>query len=201
MIDLQNIDRHYGEKIVLKNLSFTFPDKGAFALMGPSGSGKTTLLRLLAGLDRPDGGSITSTHHKVAVAFQEPRLFSWITCKENINIVLSKENTSSNQVLELLKAFELDEVADKHPSALSGGMQQRLSLARALAFGGDLVLLDEPFSALDADLKARIAPFIKKACKDSLLIFVTHDPCDAALLDATPLFLKEDFPTALVTKS
>ena len=201
MIDLQNIDRHYGEKTVLKNLSFTFPDKGAFALMGPSGSGKTTLLRLLAGLDRPDGGSITSTHQKVAVAFQEPRLFSWLTCKENINIVLSKENKSSDSALNWLRLFELEEVKNAYPNALSGGMQQRLSLARAFAAKGDLVLLDEPFTALDAELKSRIAPFIKKACKDSLLIFVTHDPCDAALLDATPLFLTEDFPTALVTKS
>ena len=201
MIDLQNIDRHYGEKTVLKNLSFTFPDKGAFALMGPSGSGKTTLLRLLTGLDRPDGGSITSTHQKVAVAFQEPRLFSWITCEENINIVLSKENKSSDSALNWLRLFELEEVKNAYPNALSGGMQQRLSLARALAFGGDLVLLDEPFSALDADLKARISPHVKKACEHSLLIFVTHEEADATLLGATPLLLKSNSPTTIVTKS
>ena len=201
MIKLQNIDRRYGEKTVLQGLSFTFPDRGHFALMGASGCGKTTLLRLLAGLDQPDGGSITSTHKQITMAFQEPRLFQWLSCKENINIALSKETKNPNLALEWLNAFELDEVADKHPSALSGGMQQRLSLARAFAAKGDLVLLDEPFTALDTDLKSRIAPHIKKACEGSLLIFVTHDPSDVSLLDATPLFLTEDFPTALITKS
>ena len=200
MITLQNVDRHYGEKSVIKDLSFTFPDKGCFALMGASGSGKTTLLRLLAELDRPDGGSIASTHKKTTVAFQEPRLFSWLTCEENINIVLSKENKSSDLATEWLRGFELESVANSYPNALSGGMQQRLSLARALAFGGDLVLLDEPFAALDKELKARIAPHIKRACENSLLIFVTHDEADARLLDATILRLTDDKPTTLVTK-
>lgn len=187
MLTLDAITRRYGDKTVIENLSFTFPEKGVFALLGPSGCGKTTLLRLLAGLDAPDGGSIQTDHQKIAVAFQEPRLFPWLNCEDNINIVLAKENKCCNIAKEWLELFELAEVAKERPDALSGGMQQRLSLARALAYGGDLVLLDEPFAALDTALKERLAPRIREACRDALLIFVTHDLADAALLGATPL--------------
>lgn len=187
MIHLQNVTRRYGDKTVIESLSHTFPDKGVFALMGPSGCGKTTLLRLLADLDKPDGGSITSTHQKTAVAFQEPRLLPWLNCEDNLNLVLSKDEQSSKTVKELLAALELTEVSKARPGALSGGMQQRLSLARALAFGGDLLLLDEPFSALDEALRSRIAPLIKKASESTLVILVTHSEKDAALLGATVL--------------
>ena len=187
MIELRDITRRFGERTVIENLNFTFPDKGAFALMGPSGCGKTTLLRLLAKLDRPEIGSVIHSHRKISMAFQEPRLLPWLNCEDNLKLVLSKDNSSSENTQKWLRLFELSDTAKQYPSTLSGGMKQRLSLARALAFGGDLLLLDEPFSALDQALKMRIAPHIREACRHALTVFVTHDPSDADLLGATVL--------------
>ncbi|MBQ8342458.1 MAG: ABC transporter ATP-binding protein [Clostridia bacterium] len=187
MIKLSNVTRRFGDKAVLSNLSFTFPDKGIFALMGPSGSGKTTLLRLLAGLDKPDGGSIESTHQKTAVAFQEHRLLPWLNCLDNLKLVLPKGDNSSLLAQKWLKTMELSESASLLPGALSGGMKQRLSLARALCYGGDLLLLDEPFSALDKGLKERIIPLLREANPNGLTVLITHNRAEAEALGATIL--------------
>lgn len=195
MLELKNISRHFDEKTVFSSLSHTFPDTGSFALMGPSGCGKTTLLRMLAGLDKPNSGSIVSSHQKIAVAFQEPRLLPWLNCEDNLKLVLLKNNNAPHIVEQWLAALELSEAAKQLPSALSGGMQQRLSLARALAFGGDLILLDEPFSALDQPLKERLSPLLLKAAESALVILVTHDRDEASMLGATIL---ECTPTALL---
>ena len=197
MLQLLNVTRRFGEKTVLKDLTHTFPERGVVALMGPSGCGKTTLLRLLAGLDRPDGGEIRSDYTKSAVAFQEPRLLPWLNCIDNVNIVLPKDNLSPETTKELFALLELSAVENALPDALSGGMRQRVSLARALAFGGDLLLLDEPFSALDEALKARIAPLVRAANPDGLTVLITHNPADAALLGATVLHMIGDPVRAL----
>ena len=189
MIKLNKVSFAYGEKEVLKALSFTFPDKGIFALMGESGEGKTTLLRLLCGLEKPSAGELISSHRKVAVSFQEPRLLPWLDCENNIKFVLPKEKQGSDIAEKLLHDFELDGYAKKLPNALSGGMKQRLSLARALAVEADLLLLDEPFSALDAALKERVAALVKRANPEGLTIIVTHDKKDAELLGAKVLKL------------
>ncbi len=190
MIKLTDLTFAYGEKTVLRELSYTFPDKGIFAIMGESGEGKTTLLRLLCGLEKPLAGRVESTHGKAAFAFQEPRLIPWLDCENNIKFVLSKENQSSDIAAKLLRDFELEGYEKSLPSALSGGMKQRLSLARALAIGADLLLLDEPFSALDTALKERVAPLVKRANPNGLTVLVTHDAYDAALLGAKVLYLE-----------
>lgn len=187
MIELLDLSRSFDKKEVLRDLSFRFPDKGAFAIMGPSGVGKTTLLRLLSGLDRPDKGELISTHTHPAMSFQEPRLLPWLTCHDNLTLVLGKREKAAEAATEWLERFELAEYADRYPHELSGGMQQRLSLARALCYGGDLYLFDEPFSALDQALRERIAPYIRALGEKALLIIVTHDRHDAALLGATVL--------------
>ena len=197
MIKLDNVTFAYGEKRVLENFSYTFPDKGVFAIMGESGTGKTTLLRLLGGLETPHSGRIESTHAKTAFAFQEPRLIPWLDCQNNINFVLPKEKQGSNIATSLLRDLDLDTYAEKLPNTLSGGMKQRLSLARALAVGADLLLLDEPFSALDAALKERVAELVKNANKDGLTLVITHDLQDAALLGAKVLTLKNAAVTTL----
>ena len=191
MIKLENISFSFGDRKILKNLNFTFPDKGVFAITGASGEGKTTLLRLLCGLVTPSAGKLVSTHQKAAFAFQEPRLIPWLDCENNINFVLSKEKQGSDIAATLLQELELGEHLKSVPGALSGGMKQRVSLARALAANADLLLLDEPFSALDASLKERIAPHVKAANPSGLTVLVTHDPRDAELLGATVLVLKD----------
>ena len=197
MIELKDLSFSYGEKEVLKNLSYTFPDRGIFAVMGESGEGKTTLLRLLATLEKPCGGEITSTHKSVAVAFQEPRLLPWLNAENNLKFVLSKKKIASGTAQSLLRELELEDCAAMLPHELSGGMKQRLSLARALAADADLLLLDEPFSALDAALKERVAELVKNANKDGLTIVITHDKGDAELLGAKILTLKNEAVTTL----
>lgn len=185
MITLKNVTRCFGERCVIDSLTYTFPETGIVLLMGPSGLGKTTLLRLLAALDKPNDGSIENTYTHTAVSFQEPRLIPWLSCRENVEFVLD----APKDIDSILSALELTDAADQLPNALSGGMKQRVSLARALAFGGDLLLLDEPFSALDTALKGRIAPLIKAANPNGLTIVISHDEKDAELLGAQILHL------------
>ena len=139
MLKLQNLTKRFGEKTVIENLTHAFPDAGAVALMGPSGCGKTTLLRLIAGLEKPDDGTVEKEGLRISYAFQEPRLAPTLTCRENVALVLEKGKDAA--VDELLSAFELQEAAAQYPAALSGGMRQRVSLARALAYGGDVLLV------------------------------------------------------------
>lgn len=185
MLKLHDLTKKYGDKTVIGHLSYDFPASGAVALMGPSGCGKTTLLRLIAGLEKPDGGSVETAGAKLAYAFQEPRLVPTLTCRENVSLVLEKDDPAAAD--ELLGALELKEAACLLPAALSGGMRQRVSLARALAYGGDVLLLDEPFSALDEGLKERVAAVIRARTKNALLLMVTHDEDDAKRLNATVL--------------
>lgn len=187
MIKLHDLTKRFGDKCVIDRLTLTLPQSGIVALMGPSGCGKTTLLRLLAGLEAPNEGEITRDYRRVAVAFQEPRLIPWLTVKENLTFVLENTPDADKIAREYLSSFELSAVENEKPGALSGGMRQRVSLARALAVGADLLLLDEPFSGLDTPLKERIAPLIKKANPQGLSVVVTHDQKDAALLGATVL--------------
>ena len=186
MLKLLELTKKYGEKTVVDRLTHTFPASGAVALMGPSGCGKTTLLRLIAGLEKPDGGTVEKEGLRLSYAFQEPRLVPTLTCRENVMLVLEKGQDPA-VADELLTAFELQEAACQFPAALSGGMRQRVSLARALAYDGDVLLLDEPFSALDEALKARVAAVIRERSKKALLLMVTHDEGDAALLGAAVL--------------
>ncbi len=192
MIRFENVTKLYGEKKVLADLSFTLAEKGIVALMGPSGIGKTTLLRLMAGLERPDTGSVRISAAKTAVCFQEPRLIPWLSCKENITFVLPDDGTSEEKASKALSLFELSEAEDALPDSLSGGMKQRVSLARALAVGADLLLLDEPFTGLDEALKARLYPLIRSANEQGLTVIVTHDIDEAQALGATVFYLQGD---------
>ncbi|MBE6594817.1 MAG: ABC transporter ATP-binding protein [Ruminococcaceae bacterium] len=198
MLELKNLTHCYGEKTVIEGLSHCFPSSGTLLFSGPSGAGKTTLLRLIAGLEKPTAGEITSDHRRVAMCFQEPRLLPWLTCLDNIKLVLAGRSDADTLARLWLSRMELEEVENALPTTLSGGMQQRIALARALAFGGDLLLLDEPFSGLDEALKHRIAPFLREANPTGLTVAVTHQKEDAALLDATVLTLSGSPVTALV---
>lgn len=158
MISVQNITVRFGEKLVLDGFSLQIPGSCLTALSGPSGCGKTTLLRVLAGLQPVEGGAVTAPPQPVML-FQEDRLLPWRTVGQHISDVLPKSHRG--EVPRWLELVELAEEEQSYPAALSGGMGRRLALARALALGGGLLLLDEPFTGVDAPRAGRILERIK----------------------------------------
>ena len=158
MIAVQNITVRFEEKVVLDRFSLELPDSGLTALSGPSGCGKTTLLRVLAGLQRVERGTVTAPPQPVLL-FQEDRLLLWRTVGQHISDVLSQSRRG--EVSRWLELVELAGEEHVYPAALSGGMGRRLALARALALGGGLLLLDEPFTGVDAPRAERILGRIK----------------------------------------
>lgn len=183
MLKFNNVSFSYDQAPVLSKLSFSLARGEILALMGPSGQGKSTLLNLVAGLSKPTEGEILSNAERIAYAFQDTRLFPWLTVEENIRAVLPKGDHAA-AIDEVLSTVELTDCNHLYPNELSGGMRTRAALARALAYGGDLLLLDEPFAALDEDLRARLAPRLRAWCRNRgiSVILVTHQTDDAALI-------------------
>lgn len=164
---------------------------GSFTcIVGKNGCGKTTLLRLLAGLEHPTKGSISSLPRKVSLVFQDPRLLPWLTVTENIALARKGRKQPPNQknsragLAQLLEDLELSETADFYPNQLSGGMAQRVSLGRTLFYDADLILMDEPFSALDYFTRQHLQKLVLRLFQDSrkTIVFVTHDVEEALLL-------------------
>ena len=157
MIQISDLTLSYGEKRVLDHFSLTVPEEGITVLSGPSGCGKTTLMRCIAGLEKPQSGSINGVSpRETAVLFQEDRLFPWRTAEQHLLDVLPKARRGEAGLWLALVGLEGEKSA--YPSALSGGMKRRLALTRALALGGKLYLLDEPFTGVDGErIKALMA--------------------------------------------
>ena len=184
MIQFHHVTAGYPDKPIFQNLNLSFPEKGAVALMGPSGFGKTTLLRLIAGLLKPSSGCITGLENpKIAFMFQEDRLLPWLTALKNVEIVSDEKKAK-----DWLSQMEIED-GEKYPREMSGGMQRRISLARAMAFEGDILLLDEPFKGLDENLRKRIAEKIRG--KAGLTILSIHDREEAELMEAQIWNLEE----------
>ncbi len=190
MLLLDSLSFSYEQKEVLREISLTVSRGEAVALMGPSGCGKTTLLHLIAGLAKPTNGRLERHTDHISCVFQEPRLFPWLTVKENVLSVLSGKKSEKAQneakVLRILEAVGLSDSASLYPSELSGGMKSRVAVARALAYEGELFLLDEPFSALDEELRQdlllRLKAYFEK--HNTTVILVTHRREDALSLGA-----------------
>lgn len=180
MLKLTNIFHRYGDRPVLKDISLTLSRGQRLALMGPSGCGKTTLLRIALELTKPTSGTVENVFAKTAVVFQEPRLLPWRTALENVNAVLSDSPATVEQARKQLVLLGLADAADKYPRELSGGMQQRVALARALALDGDLLVLDEPFKAMDEALRRTVMAQV--ATTQAAILLVTHDEAEAAAL-------------------
>ena len=185
MLKMTDVTFGFDQKNILKDFSLELKKGEILAVMGPSGCGKTTLLGLSAGLLKPQKGEIYNSFEKISYVFQEPRLFPWLTVKENLIAVIDKKDKNPEKtVLDCLAIVGLEDASDKYPDELSGGMKSRVALARALVFGGDLFLLDEPFAALDEELRCNLARKIKDYLKEhgASAILVTHNREDAALL-------------------
>ena len=181
MIECSNLYLSFEGRVILNKVSFSLPDAGIFALMGSSGIGKSSLLKILSGLLAPDSGTIRGLDNlRVGIMFQEDRLLPWHTVLKNV--MLAMEHPSQEEARKLLDALEIGESADMYPAVLSGGMKRRAALARAIAFSPDVLLLDEPFSGIDEQIKGRISPFIQKSAP--LIIFSTHNVKDAGMMGA-----------------
>ena len=192
---IKGVSKHFGSFKALDNVSLEVPDGDLLALLGPSGSGKTTLLRIIAGLEVADTGTVLYeqedvTHHsarerKVGFVFQHYALFRHMTVAENIGYGLKVRKTPKAQIRarvdELLKLIRLDGFGNRYPSQLSGGQRQRVALARALAAQPRVLLLDEPFGALDAKVRQELRQWLRRLHEDIHVtsIFVTHDQEEA----------------------
>lgn len=184
MIELKNVSLRYGAQTVLDRQNLHIAPGERIALLGPSGCGKTSLLRLVAGLISPDSGSLRRLVGRMAFLFQEPRLLPWLTAEENVNTVLADRSVSLPQARQWLDAVGLAEACRKYPGELSGGMQQRVSLARALASGSDVLLLDEPLKGLDTGTAEEMLSLLNASCAGKTLLLATHNPEEALALGA-----------------
>ena len=177
-----------GELLAVDRVSLTVGDGEFVCIIGASGCGKSTLLNLVAGLDQPTSGEVDTAGRRVGLMFQEPALFPWLDAGRNIELALRARGVQRAvrraQVDELLETVRLTGFADKRPHELSGGMRQRVALARALAQDADVLLMDEPFGALDAMTRDLLHDEIERICADRTLtvLFVTHNVREAARL-------------------
>jgi len=192
---IKNVSKTFGNFTALDNVSLEVPEGALLALLGPSGSGKTTLLRVIAGLEVADSGTVLYqdediTHHsarerKVGFVFQHYALFRHMTVAENIGYGLKVRKTPKakirERVGELLKLIRLEGLQERYPGQLSGGQRQRVALARALAAQPRVLLLDEPFGALDAKVRQELRQWLRRLHEEIHVtsIFVTHDQEEA----------------------
>jgi sulfate transport system ATP-binding protein len=194
-IAVENVHKRFGNFVALDNVSVEIPRGGLVALLGPSGSGKTTLLRILAGLERPDSGQVThdgvdlltrpARERDVGLVFQHYALFRHLDVFENIAFALRVRKRPKAEVnarvSELLRLIQLDGLGRRMPSQLSGGQRQRVALARALAAAPRILLLDEPFGALDAQVRQELRRWLRRLHDEMEVttVFVTHDQEEA----------------------
>ncbi|AOK52693.1 sulfate ABC transporter ATP-binding protein [Burkholderia stagnalis] len=198
-ITVRHLQKRFGDFTALDNVSLDFPPGELVALLGPSGCGKTTLLRVIAGLEHADAGqvvlqgqdvaSVGARDRQVGFVFQHYALFRHMTVFENVAFGLRvkprrerpSEAVIRDKVHELLKLVQLDWLAQRYPSELSGGQRQRIALARALAVEPKVLLLDEPFGALDAKVRKELRSWLRRLHDDLHIstIFVTHDQEEA----------------------
>ena len=188
MIRCRDLTVSFGDRTVLDRFSFDVPAAGVTALSGPSGCGKTTLLRVLAGLERPQGGAVEDIRPQdTAILFQDDRLLPWRTVEQHLTDVLPRERRG--EVPALLALAELEGEEKSYPAALSGGMGRRLALARCLALEARLYLLDEPFAGVDLPRALRVLDRMKALSAPVLL--VSHE---SAVLSAADTVIELDGP-------
>ena len=199
ILELKNLSHSYdGSEISLKNISLTVNKAEKVSILGPSGSGKSTLLRLIAGLEKPYSGTITiqekivsDQDHLVApekrnvgLVVQNKALFPHLTVEKNIGFGIRKNQEKTKIITDLLSLFKIEHLSNKYPHEISGGEQQRTAIARSMAPGPELLMLDEPFSALDRELKEELYTELNQIFKErqQTIMLVTHDLDEAKVL-------------------
>jgi NitT/TauT family transport system ATP-binding protein len=212
-VALAGVSKVYGRGTAavqaLDHVSLTVAPGEFTCLIGASGCGKSTMLNLVAGLDKPTAGTI-SVNGRIAMMFQEPALFPWLSAAGNIELALRARGVGradrKRQALELLETVHLGGFGPKQPHELSGGMRQRVALARALAQDADVLLMDEPFGALDAMTRDFLHDELDRVCegRNLTVLFVTHNVREAArlgdrvvLLSSRPGRVIADFPVPI----
>ncbi len=208
-------NKHYAnsQQAVLKQLDFSVKSGEFVAIIGPSGCGKSTLLNMISGLESCTGQHISYNQsayqegiasnkavHQLGYIFQQPRLMPWLTVRENIELVL--QSAQHHKVDGLLAQVGLANKGEYFPSQLSGGMQRRVSIARAFAINPQLLLLDEPFNSLDAPTATRLRQLLIDLCaqRGTTVVFVTHDLQEAIYLADRIIFMS-DSPSTIVHES
>ena len=195
LVKLENVSKHFEKLNIFNDLSFEIVAGQSVALLGPSGCGKTTLIRMIADLDDDYTGKISRNYRKIGYVFQEPRLIPWKSIYDNLRFVLEDDE----KINEALKIMKLDGFQDYKPAKLSGGMRQRVNLARALLDEPDLLLLDEPFTSLDLHTKLSIIEDILEGRNQRTfsMIIVTHDVREALLM-ADRIIILSNKPTRIL---
>ena len=194
-IEIRNVTKRFGSFLALDDVSLEIPDGSLTAVLGPSGSGKSTLLRIVAGLERPDSGEVLLSgedatglapqRRDVGFVFQHYAAFKHMTVRDNVAFALTIRKRPRQEIRdrvdELLELVQLQGFADRYPSRLSGGQRQRMALARALAAKPRVLLLDEPFGALDARVRAELRDWLRRLHEEVHVttVFVTHDQEEA----------------------
>lgn len=178
---ISNLNKSYDKEYIFKDFNIEFSDERINCIIGSSGCGKTTFLNILAGLIDFESGSLNGiSQNEISYVFQDDRLVGWLTVKENLEITLKKyfdKHKISNEIDKLLDIVGIKEVGDKYPGELSGGMRQRVNIARAFGKPSQIILMDEPFKSLDYKLKYTIIDEFKNILskRKRLVILVTHD--------------------------
>lgn len=191
-LKVQDLTKSYGEQVVLDHLTLTLDPGKTYCLMAPSGSGKTTLFRILLGLEHADSGQIYGLENKrLSTVFQEDRLLEGYTALENLRFVTGRQYTTEELTNLLLRLLPEDALG-KPVCEFSGGMKRRTAILRALLAPSDFMIMDEPFTGLDAETKLNVIDLIKEYTSGKLVLIATHQPEDATLLSAETIYLQKN---------
>lgn len=195
MLQFDNVTFCY-DKTILQQFCCYIDKQGIYCILGKSGCGKTTFFKLISGLLLPQKGSIYHNASKISFLFQENRLLPWFTVLDNMTVV----NNDKEYCISILEQLDLFGIENKLPSELSGGMQRRVALAKAIAYDGDIFLLDEPFVGIDLERKKQIIPFLQKKLFHKICFVITHNIEEAAAL-SSHLFLFQKHTLKAVTSN
>lgn len=194
-LEIKNLTKRYRDKVVLNDISFDVKDGEFLSILGPSGCGKTTLLKILIGIEKCNEGvilknnknitNIDSSKRGMGIVFQNYALFPNMTVLDNVmyalNLKIKNKDKARKESLRMLELVNMEEHIDKYPHELSGGQQQRVAIARTLTLNPDIILFDEPMSALDADNRLKLRKELKNIQKKfrTTMIYITHDQEEA----------------------